>query len=95
MSNLQPPSARSRTTFKVRIDRHGAVLIDCHAGSDHVETGIRGLAGLVQRGWMARRSMVCDCQWSSDWINGTIAALRMKSPLDGTFPKYSSSGRLG
>lgn len=43
----------AQTHFTVRIDRHGAVLIDCHAGADHAETGVRGLMGLVQRGWMA------------------------------------------
>lgn len=43
-----------KVRFKVKLDRLGHLMIECHHGGEKVETGPRGLGGLVQNGFMLR-----------------------------------------
>jgi hypothetical protein len=40
--------------FKIKIDHLGHLMVECHRGSERVETGVRGLPGLIQNGLMLK-----------------------------------------
>lgn len=49
------PAPRSdRVEFKVRVDHLGHLMVECFRGGDRVETGLRGLPGLIQNGLMLK-----------------------------------------
>jgi hypothetical protein len=50
--NASGPTGTVRVRFKVRLDRLGHLMIDCVHGTEHLETSLRGLQGLVHNGFM-------------------------------------------
>lgn len=56
-----PAHPPDRVVFRARLDALGHVIVQCFRGPERVETGLRGLAGLVQNELMIRpRSMHVD-----------------------------------
>jgi hypothetical protein len=45
-------ASTGKVRFKVKLDHLGHLMIECVRGIEHVETGLRGLPGLVQGGFM-------------------------------------------
>jgi hypothetical protein len=46
------PGASSKVRFKVRLDHLGHLMIEALRGSEHIETGLRGLNNLVDSGFI-------------------------------------------
>jgi hypothetical protein len=46
------PNTPGKVRFKVKLDHLGHLMIECVRGSERLETGLRGLNGLVQGGFM-------------------------------------------
>jgi hypothetical protein len=47
-------NATGRVTFRVRLDRFGHLMIEHARGEERLETGLRGIEGLIVNGLMAR-----------------------------------------
>lgn len=45
-------ASTGKVRFKVKLDHLGHLMIECIRGSEHVETGLRGMPGLAQGGFM-------------------------------------------
>ena len=49
----EPPET-GKVQFKVKLDHLGHLMIRCQRGTDHSETGLRGIPGLIQNGLMLK-----------------------------------------
>jgi hypothetical protein len=51
-SSESEPGASRKVRFKVRLDHLGHLMMEAFRGSEHIETGLRGLQGLVESGFL-------------------------------------------
>ena len=54
MAHPLPEKGSNKVRFKVRLDKMGHFMVACFRADERVETGIRGLSGLVRNGLMLK-----------------------------------------